>query len=155
MAPAARYASSPTDTTKLASPLTFPFSKKTAPNRFLKGAMTEQLSSWDPQNIQARGVPSPELINVYRRFGEGGFGVLLTGNIMVDPAHLEAAGNAIIPSGAPFSGQRFEAFQKLATVGRAHGSLLLGQVSHPGRQVTERVQKNPVSASDVQITVRD
>lgn len=28
---------------------------------------------------------------------------------------------------------------------------MVGQVSHPGRQVESRIQKNPVSASDVQL----
>lgn len=153
MAPASRYKSSPTDISKLASPLTFPFSNRDAPNRFLKAAMTEQLSSWDPQDIQARGIPSAQLINVYRRFGEGGFGVILTGNVMIDPAHLEAAGNAVIPRTASFQGERFEAFMNVATAAKAHGSLAVAQVSHPGRQVTDRLQKDPVSASDVQIEV--
>lgn len=65
--------------------------------------------------------------------------------------HLEAAGNPIIPKDAPFSGERFEAFKEMATLGKAHGSLMVGQVSHPGRQVESRIQQNPVSASDVQL----
>ena len=154
MPPAARYDSSPTDISKLASPLTFPFSNRNAPNRFLKAAMTEQLSSWDAQDLHARGIPSAQLINVYRRFGEGGFGVILTGNIMIDPAHLEAAGNAIVPRTAPFEGERFEAFKSMATGAKAHGSLAIGQVSHPGRQVRDRIQDDPMSASDVQIKVK-
>ena len=115
--------------------------------------MTEQLSSWDPLDLLARGIPSAELINVYRRFGEGGFGVLLTGNIMIDPGHLEAAGNAVIPQNASMEGDRFEAFCEMARAAKASGSLILGQISHPGRQVVERIQKDPVSASDVQLKV--
>lgn len=55
--------------------------------------MTERLSSWDPnpENLEARGIPSPELINVYRRWGEGGCGHILTGNLMVGYDQLEAA----------------------------------------------------------------
>jgi hypothetical protein len=40
-------------------------------------------------------------------------------------------GNPIIPRDAPFSGERFEAFKELATVSKAHGSLIVAQVSHP------------------------
>jgi len=113
--------------------------------------MTERLSSWDPKNLEARGIPSKNLINVYRRWGEGEFGVILTGNIMVEYDHLEAAGNPIIPRGAPYDGERFESFKDLATLSKKHGSLIVGQVSHPGRQVASNIQKNPISASDKQL----
>jgi 2,4-dienoyl-CoA reductase-like NADH-dependent reductase (Old Yellow Enzyme family) len=115
--------------------------------------MTERLSSWDPKNFEARGIPSKNLVNVYRRWGEGAIGTILTGNIMFEYDHLEAAGNPIIPRGAPFEGERFEAFKELATESKKHGSLIIGQVSHPGRQVADSIQKNPVSASDVQLKV--
>ncbi|OAP59552.1 hypothetical protein AYL99_06850 [Fonsecaea erecta] len=147
----ARFPSEIKDASPLGQPLKFEFSGKTAPNRFLKAAMTERLSSWDPVNLEKRGVPSQELIRVYQRWGEGGFGVILTGNIMVDYKSLEAPGNPIIPPGAPFEGARFEAFKELASQGKAHGSLIVGQVSHPGRQVEQRLEPNPISASDVQL----
>jgi 2,4-dienoyl-CoA reductase-like NADH-dependent reductase (Old Yellow Enzyme family) len=136
----------------LGQPIHFPFSKRTSPNKFLKGAMTERLSSWHPTDFPKRGIPLPELINVYRRWGEGGTGVILTGNVMIEYDHLEAPGNAIIPPGAEFSGERFEAFKELATESKKEGSLIIAQVSHPGRQVESRIQKDPVSASDVQLT---
>lgn len=136
----------------MGKPLDFVFSKRTAQNRFLKGAMTERLSSFDPDVLEIRGVPSKELVNVYRRWGEGQFGVILTGNIMIEYDHLEAAGNPIIPRDAKFEGERFEMFKEIAVQSKKHGSLIVGQVSHPGRQVTENIQKNPISASDVQLT---
>jgi 2,4-dienoyl-CoA reductase-like NADH-dependent reductase (Old Yellow Enzyme family) len=77
---------------------------------------------------------------------------------MVAPNQLEAPGNAIIPNpktvgeGA-FAGPRFEAFKAMAEEGKRHGSLMVGQVSHPGRQVFERINPDPVSASDVQLKV--
>jgi 2,4-dienoyl-CoA reductase-like NADH-dependent reductase (Old Yellow Enzyme family) len=113
--------------------------------------MTERISSWDPKNFDARGIPSDNLINVYKRWGEGELGTILTGNIMIEFDQLEAAGNPIIPRTAEPKGERFEAFKKLASESKAHGSLVIGQVSHPGRQVGSSIQKNPVSASDVQL----
>lgn len=113
--------------------------------------MTERLSSWDPHNLEARGIPSENLINVYKRWGEGQLGTILTGNIMIEFDQLEAAGNTIIPRGCPFSGERFEAFEKLAAESKKHSSLIVGQVSHPGRQCEQRIQKDPISASDVQL----
>jgi 2,4-dienoyl-CoA reductase-like NADH-dependent reductase (Old Yellow Enzyme family) len=146
-----RYEAEHKDPAPLGKPLEFAFAKKTAQNRFLKGAMTERLSSWDAKNLEARGVPSKNLINVYRRWGEGEFGVILSGNIMFEYDHLEAAGNPIIPRGSPYEGERFEGFKEMAIQSKKHGSLFVGQVSHPGRQVADSIQKNPISASDVQL----
>ncbi|KIX97051.1 uncharacterized protein Z520_07165 [Fonsecaea multimorphosa CBS 102226] len=146
-----RFPSEIKDASPLGQPLKFEFSGKTAPNRFLKAAMTERLSSWDPVNKEKRGVPSKELIRVYQRWGEGGLGLILTGNIMVDYTSLEAPGNPIIPPGSPFEGTRFEAFKELASQAKAHGSLVVGQVSHPGRQVEARLEPHPISASDIQL----
>jgi len=146
-----RYETEHKDASPLGKPLKFEFSKRTAQNRFLKGAMTERLSSWDPKNLEARGIPSKNLINVYRRWGEGEFGVILTGNIMMEYDHLEAAGNPIIPRGSAYKGERFERFKELAMESKKHGSLIIGQMSHPGRQVAGNIQKEPISASDVQL----
>ena len=113
--------------------------------------MTERISSWDPKKLEARGIPSKNLINVYKRWGEGQLGLILTGNIMMEYDHLEAAGNPIIPRTEAPEGKRFEAFKELAAASKAHGSLIVGQVSHPGRQVASNIQKHPISASDVQL----
>ncbi|KAI8955370.1 NADH:flavin oxidoreductase/NADH oxidase [Xylaria longipes] len=139
------------DPSPLGQPLHFDFSGRTAPNRILKGAMTERLSSWDPKDLPKRGIPSKELINVYRRWGEGRIGLILTGNVMLYYDQLEAPGNPIIPKDAPLSDERFERFRELAEQAKAHGSLIVAQVSHPGRQVDESVQPHPISASDVQL----
>lgn len=139
------------DPSPLGQPLKFEFSGRTAPNRFLKGAMSERLASFSFSDVNARGVPSPALIQAYKSWGEGQIGINLTGNVMIDPAHLEAAGNPVIPQHAPFSGERFERFQELATAGKAAGMLIVAQVGHPGRQTPQYLQPNPISASDVQI----
>ncbi|KAI0444205.1 NADH:flavin oxidoreductase/NADH oxidase [Xylaria telfairii] len=139
------------DPSPLGQPLHFDFSGRTAPNRFLKGAMTERLSSWDPKDLQKRGVPSKELVNVYRRWGEGGLGMILTGNVLLHYDQLEAPGNPIIPKDAPLSDERFERFKDLSEQAKAHGSLIVAQLSHPGRQVPDFIQPHPISASDVQL----
>lgn len=150
MAPA-RFEGEAVDASPLGQPLEFAFSGQTAPNRFLKAAMTERLSTWDAADKPRRGVPTEQLVNVYRRWGEGGWGTILTGNIMMEYDQLEAPGNPIVPRDAPFSGERFDGFRRLAEAAKAHGSLIVGQVSHPGRQVPEFVNPHPISASDVQL----
>ncbi|KAI0548675.1 NADH:flavin oxidoreductase/NADH oxidase [Xylaria curta] len=146
-----RYPGPDVDPSPLGQPLHFDFSGKTAPNRFLKGAMSERLASWDPKDAQKCGIPSKELINAYRRWGEGGLGLILTGNVQLYYDQLEAPGNTIIPKDAPTSGERFEGYRELAKQAKAHGSLLVAQVSHPGRQVPDSLQPHPISASDVQL----
>ncbi|CAG8146415.1 unnamed protein product [Penicillium olsonii] len=148
-----RYPSDDVDVSPLGAPMQFEFSGRQASNRFLKASLSERMASWSPTDLAARGIPSKKLINLYRRWGEGQFGVILTANIMIAYDQLEAPGNMIIDLENPFSGERFEAFKQLATEAKKHGSLIIGQVSHPGRQTSERVQPNPVSASDVQLVM--
>ncbi|KAI0886457.1 uncharacterized protein GGS22DRAFT_160869 [Annulohypoxylon maeteangense] len=149
--PPKRFHGEDVDPEPLGRPLAFKFSGRTATNRFLKASMTERLSTWDAKDLPKRGVPTKELINVYKRWGEGGFGVILTGNTMFEYDHLEAAGNPIIPRDAPFSGERFQGFADIASQAKAHGSLVVCQLSHPGRQVTADIQEHPISASDVHL----
>ncbi|KAI4867138.1 hypothetical protein F4820DRAFT_414517 [Hypoxylon rubiginosum] len=146
-----RYQGEFADPAPLGQPLHFDFSGKTAINRFHKAPITERLATWHPTDSSKRGIPTRELINVYQRWGEGGYGIIATGNVMVDPDQLEASGNLVIPADAPFSGERFEAYTKLADAAKKHGSLVLAQISHPGRQVFAHCKNQPISASDVQL----
>jgi 2,4-dienoyl-CoA reductase-like NADH-dependent reductase (Old Yellow Enzyme family) len=84
--PTTRFESANVSPAPLGEPLHFEFSGLTAQNRFMKAAMSEQLSSWDPENLEARGIPSEQLINVYRKWGEGRYGVILSGNVMIGTA---------------------------------------------------------------------
>ncbi|KAJ5995345.1 hypothetical protein N7481_002322 [Penicillium waksmanii] len=149
--PAPRFDSPDVDPSALGKPLQFTFSGRSAPNRFMKGAMSERLASFSLNDLASRGIPSPALIQAYQGWGESQVGINLTGNVMIDPGHLEAAGNPVIPRDAEFSGERFERFQELAAAGKANGMLIIAQVGHPGRQTPQHLQPNPISASDVQV----
>ncbi|KAL5610593.1 hypothetical protein FOBRF1_006710 [Fusarium oxysporum] len=146
-----RYGSEIVDPAPLLQPLEYVFSGRKAPNRLLKAAMSEKLATWDPQDVSARGYPTRELITLYRNWGAGGWGSILTSNIIIDGLNLEAPGNLIIPAEEAFEGRRFEGYKELATEAKKNGSLLIAQVSHAGRQVEEWIQPNPISASDVQL----
>ena len=71
---------------------------------------------------------------------------------MINYEHLEASGNPIIASDCPFEGERFERFRDLAAEAKKEGALIIAQVSHSGRQVSDLIQKHPISASDIQLT---
>ncbi|KAK8073240.1 hypothetical protein PG994_004139 [Apiospora phragmitis] len=144
-----RFESEPTDLGPLRQPIEFLFSGRVAPNPLMNAAMSERLSTYSETDHAASGIPMPELITLYRRWGAGGWGQLVTGNVMIDFEHLESPGNPIIPVDAPFSGPRFEAFQQLATAGKEHGSLMVAQVGHAGRQTS--TTPHPISASDVPV----
>ena len=76
--------------TKLTDPLKLPCGSVIS-NRLAKPAITEGLA--DP-----RGWPTAELERLYSSWADSGFGLMVTGNIVVDGDHLERAGNVIIES---------------------------------------------------------
>ncbi|KAI1204661.1 NADH oxidase [Annulohypoxylon truncatum] len=160
--PPTRYTSRAVDASPLGSSLPLPFSSAVLPNRFMKVAMTERFATWDPDDMNLSGIPTQQLLDLYGHWGDGGWGIIVTGNIIVDPTHLEAPGNMILapspssslpsPNTSADTDPRFAAYQKLAAAGKRGGAVFLAQLNHPGRQTEFALQENPVSASDVQLT---
>lgn len=73
----------------LEEPLSFP-NGKSAPNRFLKAAMSELFATFTPEDPVNHGIPTDHLINLYQKWGNGKFGVILTGNVQVCPVSWES-----------------------------------------------------------------
>ena len=109
----------------------------TVKNRIAKSALSEGIA-------EVNGRPSEALFNLYDQWGKGGAGILFSGNVMVDKAHLVNA-NVMIAENEDF----LEDFTTLANKAQAHGSHLWMQINHPGRQAPIYLDKAPVSASDV------
>jgi 2,4-dienoyl-CoA reductase-like NADH-dependent reductase (Old Yellow Enzyme family) len=84
---------------------------------------------------------------------ENGWGIINTGNIDIEYDHLDSVADLVIAPESPFEGERFEAFKAIAAAGKTNGSLMIGQVTHPGRQVEKRINKHPISASDIQLGI--
>lgn len=59
------------------------------PNRIAKSAMSEALGTADNR-------VTDELVELYRRWGAGGTGLLITGNVMIDRKALGEPGNVVI-----------------------------------------------------------
>jgi 2,4-dienoyl-CoA reductase-like NADH-dependent reductase (Old Yellow Enzyme family) len=149
-----RITANSVSTTPLAQPITFPFSGRTAKNRFLKAPMTERLCYWpsdDSAPIDTRGVPSPEYRHLYQRWGEGEIGIIVSGNTMVAYDAVEAFGNPIL---CDDHDGRVAKYKEVVDVAKKHGSLIIAQISHPGRQGNKFLNPNPVSASDVHLTIK-
>ncbi|MBI1684103.1 NADH:flavin oxidoreductase/NADH oxidase family protein [Caulobacter hibisci] len=110
---------------------------QTLPNRIAKAAMEENLAQPDR-------TPGPALWSLYRRWAEGGAGLLLTGNVMVDGRALTGPGGTVLEADTDLAG--FLAWAKTAKAG---GAKVWMQINHPGRQVFEDMGGVSWSASDV------
>ena len=97
--------------------------------------MTEGLS--DPANRA-----TSKLSTLYRRWADGGAGMLLTGNVQINHKYLERAGNVVI-EGAQ-SDEQLEALKHWSGQGTANDTQLWMQISHAGRQTPITVNETPV-----------
>ena len=112
------------------------------PNRLSKAAMTEGLAT-------AEGIPTAELARLYGLWSDGGAGMLLSGNIIIDKDHLERPGNVVIDR--PPSRQMRDALARWAADATRNGNQFWAQISHAGRQTQKLVNKNPKAPSAVKL----
>ncbi|KAK7926952.1 hypothetical protein PG985_003950 [Apiospora marii] len=157
--PVRRWPGAPVDVSPLAQPLVLQPSGRVVKNRIMKAAMAEDLATWSAKNIQERGIPTKETIELYRRWGEGdsSFGIIVTGNIAIEYDMMNSVGeNVITLADPPDNGvPRFEAFRALAAAAKHDGSLIIGEVAHPGGQLFARIRKDTIAPSAVQIPARE
>jgi 2,4-dienoyl-CoA reductase-like NADH-dependent reductase (Old Yellow Enzyme family) len=125
----------------LSDPLTLPCGL-VLPNRLAKAAMTEDLA--DPRT----GDPNERHERLYRRWADGGLGLSITGNVMVDRRYLERSGNIVVDERTPG-----EALERYAEAAKAGGNAALVQINHPGRQTNRFITRQPVAPSPVQVKV--
>lgn len=124
---------------RIADPLTLPCGQ-TLKNRLAKAAMTEGLA--DTLNRATVGHQ-----HLYRRWAEGGSGMLLTGNVQVDRRHLERPGNVVIEGSQ--SPEKLAALKAWSAAGTVDGTQLWMQISHAGRQTPAIVNPSPSAPSDI------
>jgi 2,4-dienoyl-CoA reductase-like NADH-dependent reductase (Old Yellow Enzyme family) len=108
----------------------------TLPNRLAKAATSEHLAD-------RRGAPTNQLITAYRALALSGAGLLISGNVMVDGAALEAPRNVVIEDG-----RHREQLRRWAAVTEGTDAKFILQLSHPGRQ-TMRGNRLPGRRQDV------
>lgn len=95
----------------------------TLPNRFGKSAMSETLGTLDNH-------PTPALTRLYQRWSQGGTGLLITGNVMIDPMHLGEPHNVVVADD-----QDLHLLRQWARAGTSAGNHLWVQLNHPGKQI--------------------
>lgn len=109
----------------------------TLPNRFVKSATSEQLGDRNRN-------PRKELARLYQSWSEGGAGLLISGNIMVDRTALGEPFNVVLDEESDLSA--FKVWTKAAT---SKGNHFWAQINHPGKQSPKVLSKQPVAPSSI------
>jgi 2,4-dienoyl-CoA reductase-like NADH-dependent reductase (Old Yellow Enzyme family) len=112
------------------------------PNRIMKAAMSEALA--DSENS-----PGTRLERLYRTWSRGGYGLLVTGNVMVDRTQLGEPDNVVIEDE-----RDLDALILWAKSSHDAGVPIWVQLNHPGRQSNPlAVGHTPVAPSAVPMSL--
>jgi 2,4-dienoyl-CoA reductase-like NADH-dependent reductase (Old Yellow Enzyme family) len=121
----------------LSSPLTLPCGQ-VLPNRLMKAALSETLATRD-------GAPDHRLNRLYSTWAGGGYGLLITGNVMVDSRQIGEPGNVIAQDKT-----HLDALAQWAHSVTSRGVRMWMQINHPGRQANlMNVRQRPVAPSPI------
>ncbi len=115
----------------------FDIRNNTIRNRFLKSSMSEQLG--DKENNPTQG-----LVNLYRIWAQGGVGISISGNIMVDRKGLGEPKNVVLDEESDL-----DAFRRWTKAATAEGTHFWAQLNHPGKQTPSYLTKSPVAPSAI------
>jgi len=127
-----------TTTAPLATPVTLP-NGASIKNRLAKAAMSEQLAG--PANQ-----PTAALARVYRRWADGGAGLIITGNVMIDRRSIGEPLNVVVEDDRDLG-----PLQRWADAAKSAGATALIQINHPGRQTLAGLSELAVAPSAVQV----
>jgi 2,4-dienoyl-CoA reductase-like NADH-dependent reductase (Old Yellow Enzyme family) len=108
-------------------------------NRIAKAAMEENMAGRSQ-------LPDERLISLYRRWGAGGAGLLITGNVMVHAQALTGPGGVVADEHAPL-----DPLARWAEAGKSGGATMWMQINHPGRQVRAEMPGVAWAPSEVAI----
>lgn len=123
--------------TTLDSPLTLP-NGQVLPNRLMKSALSEALG--DKTNA-----PDERLRRLYSTWSQGGYGLMITGNVMVDRGQLGEPGNVVIEDE-----RDLDALSRWAKTAQDAGVPIWAQLNHPGRQANPlALGHTPVAPSPI------
>lgn len=106
-------------------------------NRLMKSAMSEQLGDKNHN-------PKSGLETLYRTWANGGLGISVTGNIMIDRSALGEPANVVLDEQSDL-----EAFRRWSTAGKTGGCAIWAQLNHPGKQIPSFLVKTPVAPSAI------
>ncbi|MBM7048755.1 NADH:flavin oxidoreductase/NADH oxidase family protein [Rhizobium lusitanum] len=124
----------------LFAPLTLP-NGAVLTNRLAKAAMEENMA--DHEHL-----PGKALCRLYAAWSKGGVGLILSGNVMIDPTALTGPGGVVLDASQPL-----EPFREWARAARSGGNHAWLQISHPGRQVMKAMGQGAVAPSAIGVQI--
>ena len=107
------------------------------PNRIAKAAMEENMADHGQ-------IPGESLYRLYETWAAGGVGLILSGNVMIDPTALTGPGGVVLDERQPI-----EPFKAWARAAKSGGNQAWLQISHPGRQVFAAMGQQAVAPSAI------
>ncbi len=110
-------------------------------NRLVKASMEENMSDDALE-------PGEALVNLYRTWAEGGVGLILTGNVMIDRLAMTGPGGVVLEKH-----NALDKFAQLAIAAKTNGTKVWMQINHPGRQVYKNMNGKVYSPSDVSLNM--
>jgi 2,4-dienoyl-CoA reductase-like NADH-dependent reductase (Old Yellow Enzyme family) len=117
-------------------PLTLP-NGAVVPNRIAKAAMEENMAD-------SGQLPGESLRRLYEGWAKGGVGLILSGNVMIDPTALTGPGGVVLDERQPL-----EPFRAWARTAKRGGNQAWLQINHPGRQVFAAMGQQAVAPSAI------
>lgn len=103
----------------------------TIKNRIAKAAMEENMADADQ-------APSEALMRLYQAWADGGAGLIITGNVMVDGRAMTGPGGVVLQDD-----QQLHKFKRWARVGRSGGAQFWLQINHPAGRCRRTLGKKP------------
>lgn len=80
------------------------------------------------------GLPNELHYTLYQRWAAGGYGMLITGNVIIDVSHSGTPGDLRLPSSPPISSVDLDSWHRLADAMSQNDTVAIMQLVHCGRQ---------------------
>lgn len=106
-------------------------------NRIAKAAMEENLAS-------AQHTPSGLLYRLYQAWADGGAGLIISGNVMIDRRAMTGPGGVVLEDDT-----ELDSFKRWAAIGQSRGAQFWLQINHPGRQMPASLGQPTLAPSAV------
>ena len=109
------------------------------PNRIAKAAMEENMAN-------RHFAPSEKLLGLYKAWAQGGAGLIITGNVMVDSSAMTGPGGVVLEND-----KQLNQFGRWAHAAKSGGGKVWMQINHPGRQMPATLGQQTWAPSEVSV----
>ncbi len=88
--------------------------------------------------------PSEQLMRLYQAWADGGTGLIITGNVMVDRRAMTGPGGVVLEHA-----RHLDKFKRWAQIAKSKGAQVWMQINHPGRQMMANLRQQTWAPSAV------